>query len=77
MTKTRSPTEKANFLEDKNVWKTNQNKSKSINESFCTPDGMDIATGVIERVAVGMLLDPTTVVDRNRKGKNDLRSVVA
>jgi hypothetical protein len=38
---------------------------------------MERSTGVIERDAIGMLLDPTMVVDRNRRGKNDLRSVVA
>jgi hypothetical protein len=51
-----------------------QNKIPT-NKSFCTVNGIAVVTGVVERDAVRMLLDPTTVADRNRKGKNDLRSV--
>ena len=36
-----------------------------------------MATGVVGRDAGGRLLELNTVVDRDRKGKNDLRSVAA
>ncbi len=50
-------------------------KKNTTNVSFCTANGIGGVTGVVGWGAVGILLDPTLVVDRNRKGKNDLRSV--